>query len=313
MISWIEYEILGMSRIDYGILYLVAFAFLIGLLVYSFNAVRRIRFMGGTATSRIRSAAQGLVELKGLAEFMQDDVIVSPFSGERCIWYHCRIDKRQRKRSGRGGTWTNISDEMSEHLFRLVDDTGECIVDPDHARVIPEIDNTWMGHGPGDKHRYPAKKSLITFGTREYRFCERLIRPATSLYVLGWLHTVHSNPSDEYVMRQADDLVKQWKLQPKRYLADFDLDKNGKIQQREWKAVRAAARKQVLARLHAQKSEHHVLKRSPERKHPYIISAVDEKNLLARKQFKARASMSAGFIIFCALVFMSTIRVPFGV
>lgn len=310
MFSWIEYEILGMSRIDYLVLYLVMAAVLLILLYYSFFAFRRFRFMIGTATSKIRSAAQGLVELKGLGELMQNDVIVSPFSGERCLWYHCSIDKRRRKRSGKGSTWTNISDEISEHLFRLIDDTGECIIDPDHARIIPEIDQTWMGHGPEDRHRNAGRISLVTFGLRDYRFRERLIRPATSLYALGWLHTVHSNPSDEYVARQVEDLVKQWKIQPQRYLADFDLDRNGKIQKGEWKVVRARARQQVLARLQAQKREHHVLKRSPQKGHPYIISALDEENLVARKKLRAYASVSVAFVLFSLLVFLSAVRTP---
>lgn len=313
MFSWIEYEILGMSRIDYGILYLVMVAFCLVLLFYSLFATRRIRFVGGTPTSKIRSAAQGLVELKGIGEFMQGDVIVSPFSGDRCLWYHCTIDKRSRKRSGKGATWTNISDEMSEHLFRLVDDTGECMIDPDHAQVFPEYDETWMGFGPGDRDRKSVKKSLISFGMRDYRFRERMIRPATSLYALGWLHTVHSNPSDEYVARQVEDLVKQWKLQPQRYLAEFDLDKNGKIQQREWKVVRAAARKQILSRLREQKSEHHLLKQPPGKGQPYIISTLDEENLIAHKQIKVYAAMGAGFILFCALVLISSMRAPFAI
>ena len=56
----IENEILGMSRIDYLVMYLVMAAVLLALLYYSFHAFRRFRFMTGTATSKIRSAAQGL-------------------------------------------------------------------------------------------------------------------------------------------------------------------------------------------------------------------------------------------------------------
>ena len=167
-----------------------------------------------------------------------------------------------------------------------------------------------MGHGPGDRNRNTARNSLITFGSRNYRFRERLIRPAASLYALGWLHTVHSNPSDEYVSRQVEDLVKQWKLQPQRYLSDFDLDRNGKIQKGEWKVVRGRARQQVLARIRAQKREHHVLKRSPDSGLPYIISALDEDSLVARKKIKAYASVSIAFVLFSLLVILSAVRLP---
>ncbi|MCP4289461.1 MAG: hypothetical protein GY792_34410 [Gammaproteobacteria bacterium] len=308
MFSWLEYEIRDMSATNYLVLYCVLAAGLVILLCYAFFTFRRYRYMNATATSKIRSAAQGQVELKGLGELMQNDTIISPFSGSRCIWYHCTIDKK--KSSGKRTTWTNISDELSSHLFRLVDDTGECIVDPDHAHVIPESDVTWYGHGTDDRSQPPLKSSLISLSIGSFRFRERLIRPATSLYALGWFHTQYNNPSEEFVSTQVEDLVRQWKLQPQRYLSEFDLDHNGKIQQGEWKAVWVVARKQVLAEIQRQKNEHHLLSRSQEKRQPYILSALDETALVARKKMKAYASVSTAFVLFSTLVVMFSIRAP---
>lgn len=308
MLSWLEYEIQEMSASDYLVLYGVMAAALAFLLYYSFIAFRRFRFIDATATSRIRSAAQGHVELKGLAEFIKNDTIKSPFSGSRCVWYHCTIDKK--KESGKRTTWTSISDELSEHLFRLVDDTGDCIIDPDHAHVIPETDMTWYGPGTEYRSGAPAKKSLISFGMDKYRFRERLIRPATMLYAMGSFSTVYNNPSDAFISSEVEELVQQWKLQPQRYLREFDIDQNGKIQQGEWKAIRAAARRQILARERVQKNAHNLLSRPSEKKQPYIISAVGEEKLVARKKLKAYSSISAAFFLFSSLVFMFSIRAP---
>jgi len=143
-----------------------------------------------------------------------------------------------------------------------------------------------------------------------YRFRERLIRPASSLYILGWFRTVYSDPSDVFISNQVEDLVRQWKLQPERYLRDFDFDLNGKIQQAEWKAIRAEARKRVLARINSGNSEHHVMSRPEEKSQPYIISATREKDLVAHKKLKAYSSVAAGFLIFSLLVVMFSIRVP---
>ena len=308
MFSWLEYEIRGMSETDYLLLYGILSAALLALLYYSFNTFRRFRFMAGTATSKIRSAAQGHVELKGLAEFMQDDSILSPFSGSRCVWYHCTIDKK--KSSGKRTTWTNISDQCSGHLFRLLDDTGECVIDPDHARVIAETDRTWYGDGV-ERTAPPSKTGLISFGAGKYRFRERLIRPATSIYAMGWFRTVYNNLSDEFISEQVEDLVKQWQLQPQRYLQDFDFDQNGKIQQGEWKAIRAAARKQVMAEISRQKTEHHILSKPREKHMPFILSAIAEEALVARKKQKAYASVATAMVIFSGLVFMFTVRAPF--
>lgn len=287
-------------------MYLVLAAALLFLLYYAYGAFSRYRFMDATATSRIRSAAQGHVELKGLGEFLPGDTITSPFSGRRCVWYHCTVDKRQRR--GKRTTWTNISDECSSHLFRLVDETGDCVIDPDDAYVVPETDLTWYGNSPGRRSHPPKTRAIVSLGLSRYRFRERLIRPATEFYALGWFRTIHSTPSDEFVSKQVEELVRQWKLQPERYLRDFDFDGNGRIQKGEWKAIRSAARGQVLARLGKQKQQHHVMSRPADRRQPFVLSARAEEALVGSKKIRAYAAVSGAFAIFSALVVMYSIR-----
>ncbi len=311
MFAWLKSEILTMQASDYLVMYCILIGVTGYLVYFSYFAFRRFRFMKATATSKIRSAAQGHVELKGLGEWLPNDMIQSPFSQSRCIWYHCTIDKRRR--SGKRTTWTNISDQCSDHLFRLVDDTGECIVDPDHAHVVPESDKTWYGHSTDSRNQAPKSSSLLTLGTGNYRFRERLIRPATPLYALGWFRTVNSDPSDEFVSQKVEDLVRQWKLQPKRYLSEYDFDANGKIQRDEWKAIYAAARRQVLAELRQQKNEHHVMSRPENKRQPFILSAVDEETLVSRKKMKAYAAVGGAFMLFSTLVIFYAIRVPYPV
>ncbi len=311
MYSWLESEILALSEPDYLVLFTMLVALFGYLIYFCHGAFKRFRFVDGTATSKIRSAAQGHVELKGLGEWLPGDSISSPFSESRCVWYHCTIDKKQR--SGKRTTWIGISDECSGHLFRLVDDTGACIIDPDDAHVIPETDITWYGHDTDARTRAPTRASWVKLGFGNYRFRERLIRPATSLYALGWFRTLHSNPSEEFIAGQVDDLVRQWKLQPHRYLGEFDFDANGKIQKQEWKAIRAAARKQVLAKLNSENREHHVLSRPHDKRHPYILSATEEEELVARKKLYAYASVSGAFLTLVALAIMSAIRPVFPI
>jgi hypothetical protein len=311
MFYWLESEILEMPRIEYLVLLGLLVAGFAYLVYYSFGVVKRYRFMDATATSRIRSAAQGHVELKGLGEWMPNGEIHSPFSKRRCLWYHCTIEKRQR--TGKRSTWTNISDERSQHMFRLVDETGDCIVDPDNAHVIPELDTTWYGHGTEHRDRAPKKTAWFSFSMGSYRFRERLLLPASTLYALGWFRTVHSNPSDEFVSRQVEDLIQTWKLQPGKYLRDYDLDNNGKIEKQEWKVIRAAARKEILNRLNSEKKEHHVISRPRNSRQPYILSARAEEELIARKKWKARFSIAAAVLTFTALVAMISIRTTFSI
>jgi hypothetical protein len=102
-------------------------------------------------------------------------------------------------------------------------------------------------------------------------------------------------------------------LQPQRYLADFDFDGNGVIQDKEWKAIRAAARKQVLAKLSADDSEHHLLLRPQDSRHPFILSAIPEEGLVARKKVRAYGSIAFAFVLLVSLVMMYSIRQPFPV
>jgi hypothetical protein len=311
MFSWLESEILELPRMEYLVILGVLIAGFSYLVYYSFSVTKRYRFMDGTATSRIRSAAQGHVELKGLGEWMPNGEIHSPFSKRRCLWYHCTIDRKQS--SGKRITWTNISDERSSQMFHLVDETGDCIVDPDDARVIPEMDTTWYGHSTEYRSRAPKKPTRFNFSMGSYRFRERLLLPASTLYALGWFRTVHSNPSDEFIAKQVEDLVRTWKLQPAKYLREYDLDQNGKIEKREWKVIRAAARKQVLNRLNNEKQEHHVISCPANSRQPYILSARTEEDLVNIKKWKARFSITGALLAFTALVAMISIRSPFSI
>jgi hypothetical protein len=307
MSSQLESAVLRLDGTEYLSLMAVLLLACGFLLYYSYIAFKRFRFIDGIATSKIRSAAQGQVELKGLGEWMPNDLILSPFSNSRCIWYHCTMERKQR--TGKRVTWTNISDQRSHHLFHLVDDTGSCIIDPENAQVIAETDTTWYGNNSGDRQNpSPRKKWLGPLSFASHRFRERLIRPATQLYALGWFRSLHSDPSVEWIQKRVDDLVKQWKLQPGKYLTDYDFDNNGKIQQDEWKAIRAMARKQVLASINSENRAQHLMSRPQDRNHPYILSAIEEEKLIAAKKLKACLSITAALGIFIALTMLFSIR-----
>lgn len=306
--AWIEREIIAMSSSDYQVMFALSTISIPVLVYLAFRGFKRFRFMDATATSLVRSAAQGHVELKGLAEWLPNGTILSPFSKSRCVWYHCTIEKRRR--SGKHTTWTNVSDQTSDELFRLVDDTGHCIINPDRAHVVPEHDVTWYGSSQSDHGKAPRSSSWITFGSGRYRFREQLIRTATPIYTLGWFSSFHTEVADEYIERHTDELVRQWKLQPQRYLRQFDLDRNNRLEKDEWSVVRAAARAQVLKQINRENQAQHLLSRPENSKLPYIISAIPEEALVKRKKWIAYGSVSAAFVIFVTLVLMYSIRSP---
>jgi hypothetical protein len=211
---------------------------------------------------------------------MPNDSIRSPFSNRACVWYHCTLDKKSR--SGKRSSWTNITDERSESLFHLVDETGVCIIDPDDAHVVPGSEKSWYGDSADARSQAPKKTSWLRIGFGNYRFRERLLLTASPLYAPGWFSTARHDPSNELISKRAKDLVQGWKLQPGRYLSNYDLDGNRKIQKSEWDVIHSVARKQVLDEIRGEQNEHHVISRPESKRQPYILSATEEAELVSK-------------------------------
>src|SRR5690554_5782963 len=130
------------------------------------------RLIENIPTARIRSAPQGYVELTGTAHPMDDQPVASPVSGTRCVWFHYRIEQKTDSYDQRGqlrSRWRVIRQQISDDLFVLRDQTGECLIDPDGANVISNDTRVWY-----ERHRTPV-----------LRYTETLIRPGEPLYAMG--------------------------------------------------------------------------------------------------------------------------------
>ena len=109
----------------------------------AFYFFMRKRIMEDTPTSKIRSAAQGYVELDGVGDLLEGPPIIAPLTGATCTWYSYKIE--QHRRSGKNSHWSTIEKGTSEDLFLIIDDTGQCIVDPEGASVTPAEKDVWYG------------------------------------------------------------------------------------------------------------------------------------------------------------------------
>jgi hypothetical protein len=309
MYSWFETEILRLGDGEYSALLIFLTGLGLYLLYRTQAAFRRYRFISGTATSKIRSASQGYVELKGIGEFMPGDVLTSPFTGSRCLWYQCTVEQKQK--TGKSATWTNISDEISNNLFHLLDDTGECVIDPEDAHVVAESNQTWYGHSMQDRlHPTASSRVLTGIAIGGYRFSERLIRPASLIYALGFFRTLQNTADSPAVEAEVKDLLRQWKLQPHLYLSQFDFDANGKIDKQEWRAIHHKARQQVISKFQRQQS-HNILERPQEAGQPFILSAVEEENLVSRKKLLSVSAGAVAFLLFIVIINLIAVRPPF--
>ena len=244
----------------------------------------RSRLIEDTPTSKIRSAAQGYVELEGIARLLPGEPVLAPLSNQPCAWWKYSVEeKRTTYSNGRShSSWTTIESATSDDLFQLVDDTGDCVVDPDGAQVIPNRSVRWYG-SRRRPDRAPATSQMIGFGS--FRYHEQTIQPGSPLYTLGWFRTEGGIAHSFSEKDEVRELLAEWKADQVSLLKEFDQNKDGQIDIDEWAAVRKKAIQQVRkAQLErAIDPDIHVLCRPPRRLR-YILSTKPQDQLISHSR-----------------------------
>lgn len=285
----------------------LALAASLACFVMAFLWLRKARLIEDTPTSRIRSAAQGYVELEGLAHLLPGPDIVSPLTGTRCCWWRYRVQKRERQwiDGRRQDRWRTIESATSDDLFMLADQTGDCVVDPAGAKVYPSLQRRWRGHGRRPLH-VPEKTPWLQFG--DYRYEEALIGAGDPVHALGWFRTQSGTPTfDESADLTA--LLREWKRDQATLLERFDADGDGRIDLQEWEAARRAALEQVRRAHveHAVDPDVHVLCRPRDRR-PFVLSTLPQEQLARRYRLGALGLLICSLISGTCGIFALTAR-----
>ncbi|MFA5678959.1 MAG: GIDE domain-containing protein [Pseudomonas sp.] len=205
----------------------------------TFSRLRRARWVEDTPTSRIRSAAQGLVELCGRADGQGHDPLISPLAGQPCLWYRFRVEEYQG--GERNQRWHTVEKGESDRPFVLRDDTGECWIMPKGAEVHPRLRKRWEGN-----RRWPLSHTTQTsiLGSllgRRYRYTEEYLQQEDLLYALGWFESRGGGGQIMDSQRVARKIISNWKADYPNLLARFDRNGDGQLDQQEWQQVQAAA------------------------------------------------------------------------
>jgi hypothetical protein len=181
------------------------------------SGYKRARAIADTPTSRIASAAQGYVELFGTAT-LGTNLIASPLSGTRCVWFRYWIYTKS------GNKWQQSGCGISHSTFEITDSTGTCHIDPDDAEVLaPERRTSYQG---------------------QYKHVEELLY-AGRVYALGEFSTIGGASSTLDMKQDVSALLSEWKRNSTVLHERFDLDKNGQIDMQEWELARRAAVREV--------------------------------------------------------------------
>jgi hypothetical protein len=190
-----------------------------------FRMLRRKRLILNTPTSKIRSAAMGLVEVNGLA--VGPYVMNAPITGLPC-YYH-RSMAWQWKQSGKNKEWQKVADESRHLPFYLDDNTGRVLVNPQNAEmdIHRDFQEEFSESLFSSSIEMPANVStfLMRHGIstdKKLKVEEYCIKPKNALFILG---TLSENPglkvSPEPVTTEITDVLTAPAAWGKKTLSTF--------------------------------------------------------------------------------------------
>lgn len=287
---------------DNQLVFLIA-ACLVALICFwfVFHYLRRARLIEDTPTSRIRSAAQGYVEIVGAVSPVRNKELAAPLSGHSCVWYSYKIQRLQK--SGRSSHWKTVEEGTSNQYFVIQDDTDACIVHPEGAEVMTTHSRTWYGNTPRPGQADTRNILLRALSSRRYRYIEKLIHVHDIIYALGSFGTSGGGRNIPDAHQMTGQVIREWRQNYSEILKRFDQDRNGEIDLQEWEVVREAARQEAEVR--RQEMVHlptaHALSRTSDKHHPFIISTFSQKTLA--KKFRCYALLNlAGVTVSVAVL-----------
>ncbi len=298
-------QILLLDNTEFWIIAWLSIAAAVGGFYFAFHFLRRARIIEDTPTASIRSAHQGYVELAGTARQMDGEPILAPLTKQPCCWYSYKVERRGDK------SWQLLDQGISDHLFHIDDRTGQCIIDPEGAKVTSRHKDVWHGASsspiPNINNKLPSNwKLLLKLGQpahsgslgANYRYTETRIHDGDQLYAIGLFKTLDEVDHIQQRSEITRELLREWKQDKSSLLFEFDRNRDGKIDQQEWDRVRQKAENQAIIEHQEliRGSILHTLSDTGSRSHPFLLSTLEEFDLVRR--FRRFAILS--IITFCA-------------
>ncbi|MBC7696763.1 MAG: hypothetical protein H7Z70_00195 [Bacteroidia bacterium] len=247
---------------------ILSFAMLVSVFALAFNYWRLLKITEAPI-SAIASAAQGYIELHGLASTTK--LLKTPFHGIPCVWYRAWVYADRQEVAGSNKAANKISNTRlleyveSDQSFQLRDSSGSCTVNPKGAEII-----------------YSEK---LTHHKNEHRYVEEYLPAGKRLYVLGYLDTLHEYNTIEAIERDISALLVSWKTNPIKLLLRFDHDRNGQIDMDEWEKARAEARHEVEVNHQMRAHNEMYTLAKPVKGQLFLISALSPQALRSRYEY----------------------------
>lgn len=197
------------------------------------SALRRLRAIRDTPTSKIASAAQGYVELIGRGQQFGETPLISKLRQLPCLWYRFKIEEQYKTKNGH--SWRTVDSGESEDSFLIRDGTGECVVDPEQAEISTNHRDQWQ--------------------TGDHRYTEWKLLKEDSLYVIGEFRTQGGSTLTFDTRAELNALLAEWKKDMPALHARFDLNQDGVLSMDEWLLARQAAKREVAKKVRAAQAQ----------------------------------------------------------
>jgi hypothetical protein len=211
-----------------------------------YRALMKKRLVENVPTSRIASAAQGYVEIRGTVEKAPGCTVTGAISGEPCVWYRYRISEASRQNDADS---SKVSEQGGRGVpFLLRDETGQCLVNPEGAAVTCE-------------RTYSQAKGRL-------RYSEWALLPGDSVYVVGAFAS-RTAPAEGAPDQQVRALIKQWLEKPREFVKRFDADGDRRIGAAELAQAHHAARAELAGRTGALGGVHNLA--DPGAGRPFLV------------------------------------------
>lgn len=239
-----------------------------------FRAWKKARIIDDTPRSRIRSAAQGYVELRGRGELPDGQPNLAPLTRRPCVWWMFKIERFES--SGKSSHWRTINSGTSTVPFLLRDEDHWCVVNPAGAEVYPGDKSVWRGDTDWPQSLLPATGRGVfgAFGGGRYRYTEHRIYEHEQLDAIGEFRSVGGVQGVDQEQAVAE-LLRRWKQDQAALLQRFDANRDGVLGADEWERARDAARREVDGRLLAETpASYNVLMKTGDDR-PFLIAAED--------------------------------------
>lgn len=222
------------------------------LYLWGWRALRRRWMITGMPTSKARSVAMGLAEIKGKARPLGPESRLSPVMNIPCVWSRVVVSEHKNEGGKNARTRILINREIREP-FIVEDDTGRVAVLPAGAEIrgVTLTDMRiyrWENLPPEvlkffDMNVIPLRMASV-WARAHYYLKEEAIITGSDMYVLGEAVPGRDSVADGR-RRDIAGRLKAWLKDPAKK-AEVDANKDGIIQQEEWDAAQHRAQDEVL-------------------------------------------------------------------